>query len=70
MKYKGERIAVYRIDYILVDGTDYGFELIEAHTIDEAIEIFRSYCSKEKYRISDVLKRIGMESGTEVWKDR
>lgn len=70
MKYKGERLSDYRIDFVTADETDWGFEMIEAHTADEAIEIFRQYYSKEKYRISDVLKRVGRKAGAEAWAER
>lgn len=62
-----ERTYVYRIDFEVVGGFDCGFEFIEARTADEAIDIFRETYTKDKYMISDVLKRIGKDAGLNVW---
>lgn len=70
MKYKGEKTYIYRIDFTTVDNDDWGFEYIEAHTTDEAIEIFRAYYDKTRYKITDVLKRIGKASGIDAWEGR
>lgn len=70
MRAKYEKIFIFRIDFETADGDDYGFELIEAHDVDEAITIFRDYYEKDEYLITDVLKRIGKESGTNVWAAR
>lgn len=58
MRYKNERIYNYRIDFKTTDNTDYGFEMVEAHTTDEAIKIFRSYYPIDIYRITDVYRKI------------
>lgn len=62
------RHYVYRIEFETAG--DWGFEYIEARTTDEAIEIFREYCPKGVYWITNVLRQIGKESGREVWADR
>lgn len=67
---KQYKTFIYRIDWITDYYEDYGFEYIEARTTDEAIDFFRQYYKKDKYHIIDVFKRIGKESGKEVWKDR
>ena len=64
------KLYVYRIEYEMADGSDWGWELIKASTVDDAIWVFRQYYGKEDYLITDVLRRIGKESGTDVWKDR
>ncbi len=69
MKYKGEKTYIYRIDFVTVDRV-WGSEYIEAHTTDEAIDIFRSRCDKTRYKITDVLKRIGKASGIDAWEGR
>lgn len=61
---------VYRIDFESADGSNWGWELVEAKTVDEAIWIFRQEYRKEVYNITDVLRRIGKESGKEIWKNR
>lgn len=66
---------VYRIDFATIEsvkglGSDFGWDLFEAKTTDEAIEIFRSYYPKNKYMISDVYRMIGKKSGYDVWKNR
>ncbi len=61
---------IYRIDWVTDNYEDTGFEYIEARTTDEAIEIFRQWYKKDKYHIIDVFKRIGKESGEEIWRDR
>ena len=61
---------IYRIDFVSNNGNDYGFEMVEALTADEAIKIFREYYEKGKYMISDVFRMIGKKSGIEAWKDR
>ena len=58
MKYKNERVYDYRIDFKTIDDTDYGFDMVEAHNTDEAIEIFRSYYPKDTYLITNVYRKI------------
>lgn len=58
MRYKNERIYTYRIDFKTIDESDWGFELIDAHNTDEAIEIFRSYYPIDVYKITDVYRKI------------
>lgn len=70
MKAKYEKDLIYRIDFIKADNSDWGFEEIEAHNVDEAIEIFRQYYRKDTYRITDVFKRIGKVSGADAWIER
>lgn len=62
------RTYVYRIEFAA--GDDWGFEYIEARTADEAIDVFRSFYDKERYKITDVFKRIGKASGVEAWAGR
>lgn len=58
MRYKNETVYTYRIDFKTFDDNDWGFDMIEAHNTDEAIKIFRSYYPINKYKITDVYRRI------------
>lgn len=58
MKYKGERVYDYRIEFATRDDSDYGFEIVEAHNTDEAIKIFRTWYPVDEYKITEVYRKI------------
>lgn len=58
MTHKNERVYDYRIEFETIDGSDCGFEIVEASGIEEAIEIFRMYYAIEDYRIAEVYRKL------------